>query len=138
MKAAAILRLAVLVGSSAATSGCDLLLGVPNLGDPANVATVKARFKAIVQSELRDPLPLDWGPDDRRIRLHYMGPGGVALCGRPANARPAENAYQINFFRGSFGNIIDIEVDTPAHPSTARSTGFCEPGQADGDGAPDR
>ena len=45
-----------------------------------------------------------------------MGPRSVALCGRPADAPPMQRHCQINFFRGTFGSIEQIEVETPAHP----------------------
>ena len=122
---ATIVRLVALAGLLGLTSGCDLVLGIPNLGDPDNLASMKSRFKATIQAEQRSPAPLDWGAADGNIWWHYMGPGAVAFCGRPANAPVTQRTYQIVFFRGSFGNIGANEVETPAHPSGYPPSDFC-------------
>ena len=117
----------LLLALTGLTGGCDLILGIPNLGDPGNVAAMKARFKAVVQAQLHEPMPLDWGEADRNIRLHYMGPGGVEVCGRPVNAALAKRYYQINFYRGSFGAIDEWQIDTPAHPLPVQENPYCAP-----------
>ena len=132
MSAAAIVRLATVAGLLGLTGGCSLLLGIPDLGDPGNVASMNARFKATIQGQVRDPAPLDWGVQDQRIWRHDMGPGVVALCGRPADAPFTQRTYQINYSRGAFGNIVELEVDTPAHPQGDPAYDFCgtPPGNA--------
>ncbi len=117
-------RLVAVVGLLGLTSACDVF--IPDLGDPANVASMTARFKATIQAEDRSLAWRDWGVADGQIWRHYMGPRVVAFCGRPANAPIMQRAYQINFFRGAFGNIGELEVDTPAHPAeNDPSSGFC-------------
>ena len=127
MRAAAIVRLAIVAGPLVVLGGCDLLLGLPDLGDPGTKAAMTDRFKATVQSQLADPAPLDWGPADSRIWRHFMGPRSVAYCGRPAGAPRPRRAYQVNFFRGSLGGIGMIASDTPAHPSPDPAFDSCEP-----------
>lgn len=126
MTAMAMLRSACLLGLLGLASGCNLILGVPNLADPDNVATMTGRFKATIQSELRDPAPLDWGAADDRIWFHYKGPQAVTFCGRPANAPATQRPYEISFFRGSFGGIGMHEAITPAQPPTDPAPGFCD------------
>ena len=125
MTAATIVRLVAVVGSLGLTSACDVFLGIPDLGDPANVASMTARFKATIQAENRSPASLDWGVADGQIWRHYMGPGVVAFCGRPTNIPTTQRAYQIDFFRGAFGDIGEYEVDTPAHPVENPSPDIC-------------
>ena len=59
MIAATTVRRVALAGLLSLTSGCDLLLDIPNLGDPDNLAVMRARRKAIVQAETRSPMPLN-------------------------------------------------------------------------------
>ena len=122
---AAAVRLLAGAGLLGLVGGCALFLGISNLADPGNVADMTARFKAIVQAELPPQAPLDWGPGNRNIWFHYMGPGSVAYCGRPANAAPSQPTYHVNFYRGSFGNIGEIKVETPAHPNEEARLGMC-------------
>lgn len=135
MLAATIVRLVAMAVLLGLTSGCDLFLGVPDLGDPANVASMKVRFKATIQSQVRDPAPLDWDTQDQQIWFHPMGPRVVAVCGRPINAPATQRAYQINYFRGSFGAIGEVEVETPAHPPERASPSFCGMRPSGSDGA---
>ena len=125
MIATAIVRLVTMAGSLGLTGGCSLLLGIPDLGDPGNVASMTARFKATIQGQVRDPIPLDWGVPEQHIWRHYMGPSVVAVCGRPVTAPVTQRTYQINYYRGSFGNIAGLEVNTPAHPQADPSYDFC-------------
>lgn len=117
MRAATMMRFVVVTGLLGMTGGCDLVLGIPNLGDPGNVASMTARFKATIQAEARSPASLDWGVADDHIWQRPMGPRVVAFCGRPVNAPVTQRPYQINFFRGSFGAIDELVVDTPAYPA---------------------
>ena len=116
------MRLVASAGVFGLTGACVALLGIPDLGDPANVAKMTAQFKAIIQAEHRGQAPLDWGVADGQIWRHYMGPHVLAFCGRPLNVPAMQRPYQINFFQGSFGNIGELAVNTPAEP--ADST-FC-------------
>ena len=125
MSAATIVRLVAVAGLLGLTGSCSLLLGIPDLGDPANVASMNARFKATIQGQVRDSTSLDWGVQEQHIWRHYMGPSVVAVCGRPVNAPVAQRTYQINYFRGSFGNIAELEADTPAHPQGDPSYDVC-------------
>jgi len=125
MVAAIIVRLVAVAGLLGLTGGCGVLLGIPDLGDPGDVASMDARFKATVQGQVHGSTPLNWGVQEQHIWRHYMGPRVVAFCGRPVNAPVTQRTYQINYFRGSFGNIGELEVDTPAHPQGDPSYDFC-------------
>jgi hypothetical protein len=106
-------------------SGCDRVLGSPDLGDPGKVSSMKTRFKATVQTEAGSPVPLDWGVADDRIWRHHMGPRSVAFCEHPADAPPMQRPCQISLFRDTFGSIQQIEVECPAHPPENRSAAPC-------------
>lgn len=129
MTAANIVRLAAAAGLLGLTGGCNamLILGGTPLISPEDNAQITARFKATIQAQLHDPVPLDWGSADRNIWMRVMGPTGVAVCGRPGNARATRRPYQINYFRGWFESIDEVEVETPAHPLTDGSNSDCEP-----------
>ncbi len=125
MTAKTVARLFLVTASLGTSGGCALVFGIPDLGAPENVARMKARFKATIQAELRSPAPLDWGPGDRNFWRHYLGPNTVEFCGRPANAPPAQRTYQINYYRGSFANMLEHEVVTPAYPPDTSMPDHC-------------
>lgn len=125
MTAGRIVRLVALAGLLGLASGCDLLLGIPDLGHPGNVTSMKARFKAIIQAEADSPAPLDWGVAGDCIWLHHMGPRSVAFCECPVDAPTRQRSYQVNFFQDTFGSIEPTGIETPAHPPGNPPGGPC-------------
>lgn len=59
MTAGRVVPLVVLARLLGLASGCDRALSSPDLGDPGNVSSMKARFKATIQAEAGSPAPLD-------------------------------------------------------------------------------
>lgn len=106
------------------SGGCNLLLGIPDLADPGNLATMTARFKAAVQADRPGSAPIDWGPGDSGIWRRYLGPQVVLFCGQPVQA-PAQR-YELSFSRGSFGTIEQHDISTPSHPGEGSINGLCE------------
>lgn len=128
MTTASIVRRSAAAALLGLIGGCNgiLILGGTPLTAPEDDARMVARFKATIQAELRDPRPLNWGSGDQNIKMYPMGPGGVAVCGRPTSEPARQRAYQINYFRGWFESIDEIEVQTPATPPTDHPDTFCD------------
>ena len=86
MTAKTLARLPLAAAALATLGGCNLLPGVPELGDPENLARIEARFKTTITAELPATAQPDWG--DRNFSHNFRGPNVVVFCGRSRNAPP--------------------------------------------------
>lgn len=123
MTAGRVVRLVALAGLLGLASDCDLLLGIPDLGDPGNVASMKARFKAIIQAEADSLASLDWGVADDRIWRHHMEPRK-----RRVPRASGQRAHEAEALPGQFlpGHVRQHRADRDRDPgASARKPAKC-------------